>query len=65
MYENNLRKEVAEKHPDLTPEQAKGYNKRIIQMVTEYRMNYAKRQAFQQQAPTPNHQRNVQRAVER
>jgi hypothetical protein len=47
-YEAGLRKELAERHPNLTPEQAQRYERRINELVNNFRKNQAQQQ--QQQA---------------
>jgi hypothetical protein len=38
-YEASLRRQLAERHPNLTPEQRKHYDERIAKLVTEYRQD--------------------------
>jgi hypothetical protein len=59
-YEASLRKELAERHPTLTTEERQRYERRINELVAEYRQNQAQQQ-------TPAHTRSQQqgRGVER
>jgi hypothetical protein len=50
-YEAGLRRDLAERHPNLTPDQAQRYERRINELVAEFRQSQAQRQ--QQQARTP------------
>jgi hypothetical protein len=61
-YEASLRRELAERHPNLTPEQAQRYERRINELVAAFRQN----QTQQQQAQTPAARAQQQgRAIER
>jgi hypothetical protein len=48
-YEASLQRQLAERHPNLTPEQAQRYERRVNELVAEFRQN----QTQQQQAQTP------------
>jgi hypothetical protein len=60
-YEAGLRKELAQRHPNLTPAQAQHYEQRIAKLVADFRQNQA-----QQQAQTPADRSQEQgRGIER
>jgi hypothetical protein len=53
--EASLRRLVAERHPNLTPDQAKAYDERIAEMVAEFRQKQTQCEQ-RQQAQAPVHQ---------
>ena len=62
-YEASLQKELAERHPNLKPDQAQRYERRINGLVAEFRQNQAHRQQ-QAQAP-PARSQEQGRGIER
>ena len=56
LYENSLRRQLAEKHPNLTPEQAQRYERRINELVDNFRKNQAQQQQPQAQPPAARSQ---------
>jgi hypothetical protein len=68
LYENSLRRQLAEKHPSLTPDQAKHYGRRINELVDNFRKNQARQQQQQQQQqaePPPARSQEQGREIER
>jgi hypothetical protein len=49
VYEASLRREVAQRHPNLTPAEAKRYEQRIAELVAEFRQKQRQPQQEQQQ----------------
>ena len=63
--EASLRKDLAARHPNLTPEQSKHYERRIGELVEDFRQKQAQ-QRYQQQAQVPSAWAQEQgRAIER
>ena len=62
-YEAGLRKELAQRHPNLTPEQAQRYERRINELVAQFRENQARQQ--QQAQPPPARCQEQGRGIER
>jgi hypothetical protein len=50
-YEAGLRKELAARHPNLTPEQEERYERKINELVAEFQKNQAQRQQQAQRLP--------------
>jgi len=63
-YEASLRRQLAERHPNLTPAQREHYEQRIAKLVTEYRQDQTQRQQQQAQAH-PARSQEQGRAIER
>ena len=61
-YEAGLRKELAQRHPNLTPDQAQRYERRINELVAEFRQNQTQQQQAQ---PPPAHSQEQGRGIER
>jgi hypothetical protein len=61
-YEASLRRELAERHPNLTPEQAQRYERRINELVDNFRKNQA--QQPQQAQPPPARRQPQGRGLE-
>ena len=61
-YEAGLRKELAQRHPNLTPDQAQRYERRINELVAQFRENQAQQQ---QQAQTLARNQEQGRGIER
>jgi hypothetical protein len=62
LYENSLRRQLAERHPTLTPEQSERYERRINNLVDDFRKNQAQRQQAQR---APARQKGQDRGMER
>ena len=59
-YEAGLRKELAQRHPNLTPDQAQRYERRINELVAEFRQNQAQQQQPQTPACCPGQARGME-----
>ena len=62
-YEASLRKELAQRHPNLTPDQAQRYERRINELVDHFRKNQAQ-QPQQQAQPLPARSQQQGRGIE-
>jgi hypothetical protein len=61
VYEQSLRRQLAEKKPNLTPDEAKHYERRINELVDNFRKNQAQQQA--QTAPAHSHPQEQSRGM--
>jgi hypothetical protein len=64
-YEVGLRKELTQRHPNLTPEQAERYERRINDLVAEFQKNQAQQQHDVSRRPDPDRQQGRGRGIDR